>query len=662
MRIQFATRSRRATVIGVLIVLVTLTAASVTYAELPPLIPREALFPKPAAMQALRLSPDGRWLSYLSADDAGTPQVWIRDLDQATSRQLTQTASPGVTSYFWTDDSRILCYELRQGAGARLVGLELASGIERPLIAIDGATFANFGKSPRVPDELLVSMRLPNTQEDDVYRLNLITGTLVLDTKNPGRVPGNQFFADRTLVVRAVQCTTADGGTEILVRDGTSAPWRTWLTADPTYYLAIEAFNEDGTALLLRTDLGADKAQLIARTIENGRERVIAASNDLDVEKILLHPRTGAVQAVSFLTDPRRWEAIDRSVGTDLRRIGQVYPGRQLNVAGSDLADTRWLVWLGDERSSPRLYLWNRATRSATLLFEEQPQLAGLPLARVKPISFKARDGLRIHGYLTLPLGVPPRRLPLVVWVHGGPYLRDGWGYDNIGQLFANRGYAFLRLNFRGSRGFGRHFKIVSFKQWGGTMQNDIIDAVEWVVGSGIADRKRMAIIGHSYGGYAALAALVLTPDLFSCAAASSTTTNLIAFVNQFPKTPGNAWVRLTVGDPENPKDAEFLRSVSPSFRVDRVSKPFLIAWGDQDGALPPGVLDSFVEEVEKRGRHAVSVVYEGDGHFFRRENQLDYFGRVEALFARCLGGRAEPMAGDRHEGSTARVKTVVKW
>jgi len=216
-----------------------------------------------------------------------------------------------------------------------------------------------------------------------------------------------------------------------------------------------------------------------------------------------------------------------------------------------------------------------------------------------------------------------------------------------------------MRINFRGSRGFGRRFRLASFKQWGRAMQYDVVDAADWAVRSGIADRSRMAILGHSYGGYAALAALTLTPDLFACAAASSTVADLVAFVSNFPRTPGNAWVRATIGDPEIPSEAEALRSVSPLFLVDRLSKPVLLGRGDKDGALPPGDLDTFVEELRKRGGRVVSVVYEGDGHFFRRENQLDYFARAEALLARHLGGRAEPMVGDRQPGSTARVTAV---
>jgi len=628
------------------------------HAELPPLIPREVFFPKTPAMQAPRLSPDGRWVSYLAADPAGVVQFWVRDIDRGADRQLTRIPAPGVVSYTWAENSRIVCYEQRRGAGSRLIGLDLAAGTERTLIAMDGATFGNFVTRPGIPDEMLLSFRQAGATQDDLYRLNVITGALGLDTKNPGRVPGNGFIADNALQVRAVQRSTSDGGNEVLVRDGPSDSWRNWLTADPSYNLDVEAFSGDGTALLLRTDLGGDKVRLVSRAIRDGRERSLAGAGDLDLENVLLHPQTHAVQAVSFLSDPRRWKAFDRRVGDDLRRIGRIAPG-SVGIASRDRAGGRWLVWIGDDHSSPRLYLWDRETGKSTLLLEAQPQLAGLPLARVKPVSLKARDGLRIHGYLTVPAGVPARGLPLVVWIHGGPYLRDAWGYDGIGQFFANRGYAFLRVNYRGSRGYGRRFKVASFKQWGRAMQDDVVDAVEWLVRAGIADRRRMAVMGHSYGGYAALAALTLTPDLFACGAASSTTANLVAFVSRFPKTPGNAWVRATIGDPEKPEEAEVLRRASPFFQVDRLSKPMLIARGDRDDALPPGDLDQFVAEAGKRGQQAVSVVYEGDGHFFRRENQLDFFARAEELCGRRLGGRMEAMAGERYPGSTARVQRV---
>jgi dipeptidyl aminopeptidase/acylaminoacyl peptidase len=628
---------------------ISLSSAGEAHAQLPPLIPREALVPRPAAMRSIRLSPDGRLISYLGADSAGLQQLWVRQVDGRAVRKLTNVPS-GVTSYEWAPNSRFVCYERRDGTGQKLVALELASGRERTVVAIDGAEFGNIITRPAVPNEMLLTVRTRAAIEDDVYRLDLATGVLALDTKNPGRVPGNWFYADAALKVRAAQRARDDGGTEVLVRDGSSGSWRAWLGADTSYTLRVEAFSEDGQALLLHTDVGADTAGLVWRRIRDGDERVLARAADLDVENVLRHPSSGRVQAVSYLADPRRWETLDRSLSADFERLGRLDPGAHVGFASRDAADERWLVWLARDTASRRCYLWDRKTRKATLVFDELLHLKAFQFAEVRPISFAARDGLRVHGYLTVPVGIPAQGLPLVVWVHGGPALRDSWGFDHIGQLFANRGYAFLRVNFRGSNGYGRRFRLAGRRQWGRAMQDDIVDAVEFVIRSGVADRSRMAIIGHSYGGYSALAALALTPDLFACGAASSTVADLVAFAGAFPRTPDNAWVLDALGDVRDAADVAALRSVSPLTLADRVTKPVLIARGDQDGIFPAGI-DPFVARLEARGVEAASIVYNGDGHFFRRENQLDYFSRVEALFARCLGGRRQPMETDRPGG-----------
>ena len=566
-------------------------------------------------------------------------------------------ASPGVTSYEWAQSSRIVCYDRRDDSGRKLVALDLATGALRTVVAIDGAEFGNLMTRPAVPDELLLTVKTRGAVEEDVYRLDLVTGVLALDTKNPGRVPGNWFYADAALTVRAVARVRDGGGTEVLVRDEPTGSWRMWLDADETYELAVEAFSEDGQALLVRTDLGAGTTGLVWRRIRDGKQRVMARRADLDVFSVLRHPG-GRVQAVSYLADPRRWETLDRSLGEDFRRLAQLEPGSQIHVASRDTARERWLVWLSNDTAMRRCYLWDRKTRKGTLILDDLAHLQGFQFGKVQPISFAARDGLRIHGYLTVPVGVPARGLPLVVWVHGGPTLRDALGFDYVGQLFANRGYAFLRVNFRGSMGYGRSFRLAGLEQWGLAMQDDVVDAADFVVRSGVADRSRMAIIGYSYGGYAVLAGLALTPDLFACGVAASTVADLVAFTAQFSRTPGNAWNLRCLGDERDPADAARLRSVSPLTHVDRVTKPVLIVRGDRDGFAPSGI-DEFVARLHALGREATSIVYEGDGHFFRRANELDFLGRAEALFARCLGGRSDPMEGDGQPGSTARVQPV---
>jgi dipeptidyl aminopeptidase/acylaminoacyl peptidase len=640
--------------------LVALLLPGPARAELPPLIPREALVPRPSVMQSLRLSPDGRFISYLGPDAAGVKQLWVRDVDRGTTRQLTDVPSPGVTSYEWAQSSRFVCYERRDGSGQKLIAFELATGRERTVVAIDGAEFGNITTRPAVPNELLLTVKVRGANEEDVYRLDLAAGVVELDTKNPGRVPGNWFYADAALDVRAAVRVRDGGGTEVLVRDEPAGSWRVWLDTDETHELAVEAFSEDGLALLLRDDIDAGTTGLVRRRIRDGDQRVIARNAELDVYSVLRHPRTGGVQAVAYLADPRRWEAIDPSLGADFQRVGRVVPGSQISFASRDNADEHWLVWLSNDTGVRRCYLWDRRSRNATLILDDLAHLEGFQFAKVQPISFAARDGLRIHGYLTVPVGVPARELPLVVWVHGGPTLRDAWGFDYMGQLFANRGYAFLRVNFRGSMGYGRRFRLAGIEQWGLAMQDDIVDAAEFVVRSGVADRSRMAIIGYSYGGYSALAGLALTPDLFACGVAASTVADLFTFAGAFSRTPGNAWNLACLGDVRDPDDAARLKSVSPLTHVGRVTKPVLIVRGDRDSFEPAGI-DAFVAQLRALGREATSVVYEGDGHFFRRENELDFFERAEALFVRCLGGRSQPMEGERQPGSTARVQAAPK-
>jgi dipeptidyl aminopeptidase/acylaminoacyl peptidase len=394
--------------------------AALAHAELPPLVPREALVPKPSAMQSIRLSPDGRLISYLGADSDGVQQLWVRDVDRGTVRKLTTVPSPGVTSYEWAQSSRIVCYERHDDSDQKLVAFEQATGRERTVVGIDGAKFGNIMTRAGVPNEVLLTLKTRGATEDDVYRLDLATGVLALDTKNPGGVPGNWFYADAALKVRAAARVRGGGGTEVLVRDEPSGSWRAWLGADESYELAVESFSEDGQALLLRTDLGAETTGLVWRRIRDGEERVIARSADLDVYSVLRHARTGRVQAVSYLADPRRWETLDRSLSADFRRLGQLEPGSQIGFASRDTADERWLVWLSNDTASRRCYLWDRRTRKATLILDDLAHLKGFQFAKVRPISFAARDGLRIHGYLTVPAGIPVDRVTKPVLIVRG--------------------------------------------------------------------------------------------------------------------------------------------------------------------------------------------------------------------------------------------------
>ena len=280
----------------------------------------------------------------------------------------------------------------------------------------------------------------------------------------------------------------------------------------------------------------------------------------------------------------------------------------------------------------------------------------------MKPVVITSRDGLKLHSYLTLPVGVPPRGLPMVLFVHGGPWARDSWGYNSTAQWFANRGYAVLQVNYRGSTGYGKKFLNAGNRQWGQKMHDDLIDAVDWAVEQGVADPKKVAIFGGSYGGYAALAGVTFTPDIFACAVDIVGPSNLKTLIDAIPPywKPMRAIFDVRMGNIDDPKDAELIKNASPLFKADKIKRPLLIGQGANDPRVKQAESEQIVEAIEKNGGKVTYVLYPDEGHGFARpENRIDFNARAEAFLASCLGGRVEPAPAETKAGSTAVVKVV---
>jgi dipeptidyl aminopeptidase/acylaminoacyl peptidase len=336
--------------------------------------------------------------------------------------------------------------------------------------------------------------------------------------------------------------------------------------------------------------------------------------------------------------------------------------GGDFQVTSRDRADATWLVAFTEDRGPTRWYTWDRVARKGTFLFTARPKLEGLALAEMKPVTIKARDGLELPGYLTLPPGVPGKSLPLVLNPHGGPWWRDRWGFNGWVQWLANRGYAVLQVNFRGSTGYGKRFLNAGNREWGKKMQDDLTDAVRWAVKQGIADPKRLGIMGGSYGGYATLAAATFTPDLFRCGVDIVGPSSLFTLIRTFPPywKPLRGMFDQRVGNVDDPKDEALLRAASPLFHADRIKMPLMIQQGANDPRVKQAESEQIVAAIEKAGGRATYVVYTDEGHGFARpENRIDSFARAEAFLAEHLGGRAEPLAGERIPGSTAVVRVV---
>ena len=635
---------------------------AISVAELPPLISREILFGNPERISP-KLSPDGTRLAWIAPDAKNVLQVWIRTIGKADDKAVTADKKRGIRQYLWAENNKTLLY-LQDADGDEnwhVYGVDLDSGSVRDYTAFQGIQARVTATDPSNPDELLVSLNARDRRLHDVYRLSLSTGALVLDTPNPGDVA--EFAADAKLQIRAAQVATPDGGTEIRIREDARSPWKSWIKVGPDEILSFLDFTADGKSAYLVSSVGSDTARVVERNLATNAERVIASSAEVDAEGELIHPRTHVLQAVRFAPGRAHWTVTDPSVKPDFEGIARLFDG-DFNVINRDAKDAVWLVGFTSDRGPIRYYAWDRATKKGTFLFVHQPKLEGLALASMKPIVIPTRDGLSMHGYLTLPVGVSPKNLPMVLFVHGGPWGRDVWGYNSTAQWFANRGYACLQVNYRASTGYGKKFLNAGNRQWGLKMHDDLIDSVTWAVQSGIADPKKVAIYGGSYGGYAALAGVTFTPEVFACAVDIVGPSNLKTLIASIPPywKPLRSMFDVRMGNVDDPKDADLIQNASPLFKADRIVRPLLIGQGANDPRVNKGESEQIVSAVEKNGGKVTYVVYSDEGHGFARpENRIDFNARAEAFLGTCLGGRSEPLAGERYPGSTADVKVVGK-
>lgn len=649
---------------SLLVAVLTMTStfpAPPSFAQLPPLIPRDTLLGNPERANP-HIAPDGKRLAWLAPDEHDVLQVWVQTIGEHDARVVTADKSRGIESYRWAYDSKTIIYA-QDAAGDEnfhLFAVDLDSDNVRDLTPWQGVRAESVASNPKFPERMLVALNLRDRKLMDVYRVDLRSGAVELDSKNPGDVAG--WLADDDMVVRAATITTPDGGTEIRIRDNAAGPWRTLMKAGMEDDLGALDFTKDGQSLFLSTSIGTDTARLVRHEIVSGTETVIARSDDADLSDAMIHPTRHVVQAAAFDPGRMHWTVVDPSIQADFDAIAKVADG-DFSVADRDLADQTWLVSFSSDRAPVLYYSWDRASRKATFLFSVQPKLDDAPLAPMKPIEFTARDGMKINGYLTLPIGVPAKNLPMVLAVHGGPWGRDNWGLDPYTQLFANRGYAVLQINFRSSTGFGKKYLHAGDRQWGLTMQNDLTDGVKWAVDAGIADPKRVAIFGGSYGGYAALAGAAFTPDLYRCAIDECGPSNLFTLLASFPPywEVARSFFFTRVGNPGDPKDKELLTAASPLFSADKIKIPMLIGQGANDPRVKQAEAEQIVDAIAKHRGSAVYALYTDEGHgFVRPENRLDFTARMEKFLADNLGGRYEPMKGDRMPGSTAKLRVVV--
>ncbi len=609
---------------------------------LPALIPREVLFGNPEKTSP-EISPDGKRLAYLAPDE-GVLNVWVRTLGQTDDHPITADRKRDIRMFAWQGDSRhILHIQDKEGdENWHIYQTDVETKETRDLTPFPNVQARFVALDPTIPDEMLIALNTRDARLHDVYRVNLKDGTLEMDTENPGDVAG--FTADNRLQVRAAQVQLADGGTEIRTRENAQSPWRTFLTwgAEESFG-GVAGFTPDNESVRLISSVAANASRLLEIDLASGKSSVVAEDPQYDVGDTLTHPRTHALEGVLFVRARREWELIDKTLEADFAALRAVRDG-DFYIASRDLDDKTWIVAYLLDNGPVYYYAYDRASRQATLLFSNRPALEQYELAKTQPISYTAQDGMTIHGYLTLPVGLEPRNLPMVLYVHGGPWGRDVWGFHPFVQWLANRGYAVLQINFRGSTGYGKAYLNAGDREWSGKMHTDLIDGKRWAVQQGYADPNRVVIMGGSYGGYATLVGLAYTPDEFACGVDIVGPSNLITLLNSIPPywAPIIAMFVKRVGNPET--EPEFLKACSPLFKADQITAPLLIAQGANDPRVKQAESDQIVEAMRKNGKPVEYLVFPDEGHGFARpENNLKFVAAAEAFLAKHLGSRAEP-------------------
>jgi dipeptidyl aminopeptidase/acylaminoacyl peptidase len=641
-------------------------AAGAASAALPadtPLIPRAALFGNPVKSGA-QLSPDGKWLSWM-APVGGVMNVWVAPSDKPQeARALTDSKDRPIPSHFWSGNGEQVLFVKDQAGDEnfRLYGVDVATGKQRDYTPFDKVRVRVVGRSRVRLDELLVGINNRDPRWHDVYLLNLRSGELKLVMQGDGYAG---FQADDSLTLRLAQRPNAAGGSDFFkLADGKVEEKPFLSTSLEDSATAPLGFTADGKTLYWMDSRESDTTTVIAEDVATGKRNVLARDSRADLGDTLRDPVTGVVQAYSVNYLQTEWKFIDRGLQADFDWLKKQLGDGEIYVASRTRADDKWIVGIDPVSRVAATYLYDRKARKLEPLYVSRPELKDAPLVGMHGVEIKARDGLVLPSYLTLPRGVnwkggkADKAVPLVLFVHGGPWARDEHGYNGYHQWLANRGYAVLAVNYRASTGFGKKFLNAGNMQWGLAMHDDLMDAVDWAVKQGVTTPEKVAIMGGSYGGYAALAGVTFTPTKFACAVDIVGPSNLETLLSTIPPywEAGKKQMYSRMGDPTTDAGKAVLRAASPLYKADRIVRPLLIGQGANDPRVKQAESDQIVQAMQAKKIPVSYVLFPDEGHGFARpENRIAFNAVTESFLGQCLGGRVEPV-GDTVKRSSAKV------
>ena len=630
------------------------------------LIPREALFGNPTRAAAT-ISHDGQWLGWLEPHE-GVMNVWVAPVaDPTAARLMTHATDRPIPAFFFSPGSDSVLY-IQDKAGDEnflIYQVDLASGDERTLTPFENTRARFYGFSHAIKGKVLVGLNNRDPRFHDAYLLNLGTGALELVMENDGYVG---FMADDTLTLRWALRQNAAGGSdwfEIANNVVASTP-RVSTGLEDSLTTTAAGYTADGHTLYWIDSRGRDTAALFAENTATGARTLVAEDAKADVISTMRHPLTGVVEAYAVNYLKTEWIALDPGVGASLAWLREQLPG-EFFVQGRTDDDRLWIVG-NDPLTGPAVaYLYERERQVLTELYVTRPELVGAPLQPMQALEIPTRDGLTMVSYLTLPPGADPEGdglsaepPPMVLLVHGGPWARDGYGFNRAHQWLANRGYAVLSVNFRGSTGFGKAFVNAANLEWGAKMHDDLIDAVEWAVERGIAQRDKVAIMGGSYGGYATLAGLTFTPEVFACGVDIVGPSNLETLLETIPPywEPMVKQFHERMGNPATPEGKALLVERSPLHKADRIRRPLLIGQGANDPRVKQAESDQIAGAMKQHGIPVTYVVFPDEGHGFAKPtNNIAFNAITEGFLATVLGGRAEPVGRTLAESSAQIIE-----
>ncbi|MEO0449590.1 MAG: S9 family peptidase [Pseudomonadota bacterium] len=627
------------------------------------LIPREMIFGNPT-YSSVQISDDGSMISYLAPVD-GVMNIWVAPSDDiASASPITSDTGRGIRGYGWLSGMNRLVYIQDKGGDENflLYGVDPMTGEETNYTPFENTRVQFIASDEDIPGKQIIGINNRDPRWHDVYELDAETGELTLLYENTDEIGG--FTFDNDLQLRFGQKSTSAGGAEYYKR--TDDGWELFMEVSPEdlYTTGLSGFSEDNSKLYVIESTGRDTGALFAMDMESGEKSLIAADERADIGGTWRDSDTGEPYVYAVTYDKTQYFAMDERGEEILATLDSQFEG-EVSRASTTQDDSKWVVVNTQADKVATYYVWDRTEDSFTELFSVRPELEDKTLAAMSPEFIESRDSLTMVSYLTLPPGAdadgdsrPDAPLPLVLNVHGGPWARDSYGYRSTPQWLANRGYAVLQVNFRGSTGFGKSFVNAGDLEWGLKMHDDLIDAVDWAVAEGITTDDKVAIMGGSYGGYATLAGLTFTPEKFACGVDIVGPSNLITLLDAIPPY----WesfrrvLEKRVGDPNTEEGLAILNAASPLNSVDNIVKPLLIGQGANDPRVAQAESDQIVDAMTEKGIPVTYVLFPDEGHGFARpENRLAFFGVTEGFLATCLGGRVEPI-GDDFTGSSLTI------